>query len=84
MGQRFPTAAQTPYFNMSAFAYPDAYTIGSLGSRVLEAPALFWMQCFRHQELESRRGAPEAQSPAGRSQSAAKNPNLAAPNTHTT
>ena len=46
MGQRFPTAAQTPYFNMSAFAYPEAYTIGSLGSRVVEAPALYWMQFF--------------------------------------
>jgi Carboxypeptidase regulatory-like domain/TonB dependent receptor-like, beta-barrel len=46
MGQRFPTAAQTPYFNMSTFAYPDSYTIGTLGSRVLQAPALLWMQYF--------------------------------------
>ena len=46
MGQRFPTAAQTPYFKMSSFAYPEAYTIGSLGARVLQAPALLWMQCF--------------------------------------
>ena len=46
MGQRFPTAAQTPYYNLSSFAYPDAYTIGSLGSRVLEARSLYWMQCF--------------------------------------
>jgi hypothetical protein len=46
MGQRFPTAAQNPYFNQSSFAYPAAYTIGSLGSRVLQAPALVWMQTF--------------------------------------
>jgi len=46
MGNRFPTGAQTPYFKMSAFAYPDAYTIGSLGSRVLQAPGLLWMQVF--------------------------------------
>jgi hypothetical protein len=46
MGQRFPTAAQTPYFNQSSFAYPAAYTIGSLGARVLQAPALVWMQTF--------------------------------------
>ena len=46
MGQRFPTAAQTPYININSFAYPAAYTIGSLGSRVLQAPALLWMQCF--------------------------------------
>ena len=46
MGNRFPTAAQTPYFDMSAFAYPDSYTIGSLGARALQAPAILWMQCF--------------------------------------
>ena len=46
MGQRFPTSAQTPYFNISTFAYPDSYTIGTLGSRVLQAPALLWMQYF--------------------------------------
>jgi hypothetical protein len=46
MGNRFPTAAQTPYFDMNAFAYPDSYTIGSLGARTLRAPGLYWMQCF--------------------------------------
>ena len=46
MGQRFPTAAQTPYFNSSVFAYPAAYTIGTLGSRVVPAPPLYWMQFF--------------------------------------
>jgi hypothetical protein len=46
MGQRFPTAAQTPYFNINAFAYPAPYTVGSLGARVLQAPGIWWMQCF--------------------------------------
>lgn len=46
MGNRFPTSAQTPYFNINEFAYPDAYTIGSLGSRVLDAPSILWMQFF--------------------------------------
>jgi hypothetical protein len=46
MGNRFPTAAQTPYFDQNAFAYPASYTVGSLGSRVIEAPAILWMQCF--------------------------------------
>jgi hypothetical protein len=46
MGNRFPTAAQTPYFDMNAFAYPASYTIGSLGARTLQAPGLYWMQCF--------------------------------------
>ena len=46
MGNRFPTAAQTPYFNMSSFAYPASYTTGSLGANVLQAPAILWNQFF--------------------------------------
>jgi hypothetical protein len=46
MGNRFPTAAQAPYFNMNAFGYPASYTIGSLGSRVLRAPPILWQQFF--------------------------------------
>ncbi len=81
MGNRFPTGAQTPYYNQSAFAYPDAYTIGSLGSRVLEAPGLYWMQCF----------ATKTWTPVGERLKLSlrldghnlpwKRPNLAAPNT---
>ena len=66
---------------MSAFAYPDAYTIGSLGSRVLEAPSLFWMQCF----------ATKSWNPVGERLKLSlrldghnlphKNPNVSAPNT---
>jgi hypothetical protein len=41
MGNRFPTASQNPYFKMSAFAYPAAYSIGSLGSRVVQARRRF-------------------------------------------
>src|SRR4051812_28670620 len=44
---RFPVSqGQNRYFNISSFAYPDAYTIGSLGARVLDAPAILWMQFF--------------------------------------
>jgi hypothetical protein len=46
MGNRFPTAAQTPFFDMNAFGYAASYTIGSLGARALEAPGLYWMQFF--------------------------------------
>ncbi len=45
MGNRLPAAAQNPYFNMSAFAYPDAYTTGSLGAYVLQAPGIMWNEC---------------------------------------
>ena len=81
MGNRFPTGAQNPYFKMDAFAYPDAYTIGSLGSRVLQAPGLLWMQVF----------ATKSWYPIGERLKLSlrvdghnlpwKNPNLAAPNT---
>ena len=81
MGNRFPTAAQNPYFDINAFAYPAAYTIGSLGSRVVQAPGLFWMQCF----------ATKSWNPVGERLKLSirldghnlphKNPNIAAPNT---
>jgi hypothetical protein len=80
MGNRFPTAAQNPYFNISAFAYPDSYTIGSLGSRVLEAPGILWMQCFAtkswmvHERLKLSLRLDGHNLPW-------KRPNLAAPNT---
>jgi len=81
MGNRFPTASQNPYFKMSAFAYPAAYTIGSLGSRVVQAPPLYWMQFF----------ATKSWNPVGERLKLSlrldghnlphKYPNLAAPNT---
>jgi len=80
MGQRFPTAAQTPYFNISAFAYPDAYTIGSLGSRVLNAPALYWMQVFATKTWPVGERLKLSLRLDGHNLPW-KNPNLAAPNT---
>ena len=41
---RFPFAAQTRYLNINGFAYPAAYTIGSLGRNTLEAPGVIWPQ----------------------------------------
>ena len=46
MGNRFPFNAQNPYFHMDAFAYPDAYTTGSLGAAVLQAPGIHWNQAY--------------------------------------
>ena len=47
IGNRFPVSqGQNPYFNISSFAYPASYTLGSLGARVLDAPAILWMQFF--------------------------------------
>lgn len=44
VGNRFPLAAQNQYFNVNAFAYPAAFTAGTLGRNVLESPGLQWTQ----------------------------------------
>lgn len=41
---RFPTSAQNPYLNFSAFGYPAAFTPGSLGRNTFEGPGLNWTQ----------------------------------------
>jgi hypothetical protein len=41
---RFPTQAQNPYLNASSFSYPAAFTAGTLGRNVFEAPGLAWTQ----------------------------------------
>ncbi len=80
MGQRFPTAAQTPYFNMSAFTYAASYTTGSLGAYVLQAPSILWNQCFAskywtfHERYKVTLRVDGHNLPW-------KRPNLAAPNT---
>jgi hypothetical protein len=39
---RFAQSAQNPLFNINAFAYPTAYTPGSLGIGTQRAQGLFW------------------------------------------
>jgi len=41
---RFPFSAQNRYLNINGFAYPAAYTIGTLGRNTLEAPGIIWPQ----------------------------------------
>jgi hypothetical protein len=41
---RFPTSAQNPYLRLDAFAYPAAFTAGTLGRNMFEAPGMNWMQ----------------------------------------
>lgn len=41
---RFPTQAQVPYLNAAAFSYPAAFTAGTLGRNVFEAPGITWPQ----------------------------------------
>jgi hypothetical protein len=41
---RFPSTAQNPYLKFSSFAYPAAFTVGSLGRNTFEGPGLNWTQ----------------------------------------
>jgi hypothetical protein len=41
---RFPFSAQNRYLNINGFAYPAAYSIGTLGRNTLEAPGVVWPQ----------------------------------------
>ncbi|MEK7753851.1 MAG: hypothetical protein AAB654_18155, partial [Acidobacteriota bacterium] len=41
---RFPSSAQNPYLKFDSFAYPDAFTPGTLGRNVFEGPGLNWTQ----------------------------------------
>ncbi|MBI2685649.1 MAG: TonB-dependent receptor [Acidobacteria bacterium] len=41
---RTPTAAQNPYLNAAAFAYPAPFTAGTLGRNTLTGPGIVWAQ----------------------------------------
>jgi hypothetical protein len=41
---RFPTSAQNPYLRFDAFAYPAAFTPGTLGRNTFESPGMTWVQ----------------------------------------
>jgi hypothetical protein len=41
---RFPTSAQNPYLLFEAFAYPAAFTPGTLGRNIFERPGINWIQ----------------------------------------
>ena len=41
---RFPTAAQNRFFNLNAFAYPAAFTPGTLGRNTLTGTGINWAQ----------------------------------------
>lgn len=41
---RFPNNAQNPYLKFDSFAYPAAFTAGTLGRNTFEGPGLNWTQ----------------------------------------
>ena len=44
IGDRFATSAEHPIWNINAFAYPAAFTSGTLGRNVINGPRLVWSQ----------------------------------------
>jgi len=60
--------------------YPAAYTTGSLGANVLEAPAILWNQCFAAKSWKIRERCKVTFRVDGHNL-LWKRPNLGAPNT---
>lgn len=44
VGQRFETAYENPVWNVNAFAYPAAFTLGTLGRNTIDGFPLTWSQ----------------------------------------
>lgn len=65
---------------MDIFRYPDAYTVGSLGPNVLEAPGIVWTECFARKTWAVRERFRFSLRLDGHNLPI-KKPNLAAPNT---
>ncbi|MBM3796467.1 MAG: hypothetical protein FJW31_20935 [Acidobacteria bacterium] len=80
MGNRFPSNAQNPYFHMSAFAYPAAYTAGSLGASVLQVPGIHWNQAYANKMWTVREKYKVSLRVDGHNLPW-KRPNVSAPNT---
>jgi len=54
---RLPASAQNPYLRPAAFAYPAAYTPGSLGRNTFRGPTLYWPQISMAKEWKIRERA---------------------------
>jgi hypothetical protein len=80
MGNRFPTNAQNPYFHMNAFAYPAAYTTGSLGANVVQAPGIHWNQAYANKSWTIKERGKVSLRLDGHNLPW-KRPNVSAPNT---
>jgi hypothetical protein len=48
---RFPFSAQNRYFSFDAFAYPAAFTAGTLGRNTFESPGMRWTQVSLSKEF---------------------------------
>ena len=44
IGDRFDNNLKNPMWNINGFAYPAAYTVGSLGRNTIDGPGMIWSQ----------------------------------------
>ncbi len=51
IGDRFNTKIENPMWNINAFAYPAAFTAGTLGRNTINGPHLVWSQASIAKEL---------------------------------
>lgn len=49
---RFPLSAQNRYYSFDGFAYPAAFTTGTLGRNTFESPGLRWTQLSLSKEFK--------------------------------
>jgi Carboxypeptidase regulatory-like domain len=51
IGDRFATGAENPIWNVNAFAYPAAFTTGTLGRDTINGPHLTWFQASASKDI---------------------------------
>jgi hypothetical protein len=54
IGDRFKTSAENPLWNINGFAYPAAFTAGTLGRNTLDGPHLVWSQSSASKQIRIR------------------------------
>jgi hypothetical protein len=51
IGDRFNTKIENPMWNINAFAYPAAFTPGTLGRNTINGPHLVWSQASASKQI---------------------------------
>jgi len=57
IGQRFDTKYENPIWNIDAFAYPAAFTAGTLGRNTIDGPNLIWSQTSASKDIRIKESA---------------------------
>ena len=54
IGDRFATSIENPIWNVNAFSYPAAFTLGTLGRDTINGPHLVWSQASASKDIRVR------------------------------